>query len=153
MSTVLIIEDDLRVARGIEDQIKSKTSLNVEIASDFYGAREIIKKEKLDLIISDLQMPRRGLRKKPNEKGTMLSGWFFLCEMLEKKDEYPEYTKLFEQKKIIFFSAYLDRLNNAVKSDPDKKAWLNSIIQVKKELTISGDGGLPGLIKKVEEMI
>lgn len=59
-STVsILIVDDEEMMRNLLDKILSREGYSIKTARDGVAALEVLKTEKIDIIISDMKMPRR----------------------------------------------------------------------------------------------
>ncbi len=72
---ILIVEDEKAIARALELKLKS-TGIEVEVAGNGEKGLEALEKEKFDLILLDLVMPK-------------LDGFGFLEQMKAKKIKTP----------------------------------------------------------------
>lgn len=152
MSKVLIIEDDQMIAKSIENRIKSKIPrCQVTMAADFYVANSELVKNSFDLIVSDLQMPSKGLSACDGMKGTTLNGWRFLRQSIE--NDSLNCASLLEKKRIVIFSAYIDSLISYGEMCPNDKKYIDQLILVYKSQFYANKGGYDVLVEKIEKII
>ncbi|MCK5032323.1 MAG: response regulator, partial [Calditrichia bacterium] len=58
MPNILIVDDEISMLKGIEYNLQDVPGFQVYTAPDVEQATEIIEKEELDLVISDLMLPK-----------------------------------------------------------------------------------------------
>lgn len=151
---ILLIEDDLGLAKRIKFhiEIRFENAVDVIIASNFYEASKEINSDTVDMIISDLQMPSKGLCEQfTHSQGTTLNGWHFLCDLLSENN--ASILNIINKGNVAFFSAYLERLKEEVEGDIQKQGWLDKITILNKGYVLRGVGGLHGLIVIIQDKL
>lgn len=135
---VLLIEDRNIVITGIRDSLrrKSKGVVEVQCATSFYSAKELILYNNFDVILLDLNMARIDNDACFDEfPGTTLNGWLFLKNyVLGEQAPFKEQCK---NSKIIIYSGYIDELRDFIKKLPEnneERKWINKVELVNKVL-------------------
>lgn len=154
MSHVLLIDDEEPVLRAIESRIKYiLPDCNVTRASNFFRAKAALEEYRndhirCDLIVSDLHMPREGLRPRGNQpSGAVLNGWVFLRDYIVKADS--QYYHLCRGAQIIIFSAFLEELKDYGNAHDEDQFLLTNIEKVRKGNIFCNQGGYDKLMEKI----
>ena len=147
---ILVIEDDIGLIDDIQTYagLAGSTKFVVIEATNFYEAREQIRTGTVDIVITDSQMPSKGLYKKYN--GTMLNGWNFLCEMADDKEE--NFLSLLNSGKIIIFTAYLDLVEDAAKNDTAHRYIFDKCKGMEKMRETNDEGEIRRLLSTCETL-
>lgn len=154
MKRILLIEDEVSVIDTIElilDDTCNK-KYTVDSASNFLQAMDLLDENRYDIIVTDLQMPGKGLEDNRNYiDGTILNGWVFLYfYVLEEKGRYAKQCK---GSKLIIFSEFLDELEKRFKVYPKEQTFKEKITYVPKGGMHNGEGGVNKLCNVIVELI
>lgn len=101
-------KDTILQSIDVARNLKPATTISVIECSSIYQANEVIKEhEDIQLIITDLNMPMRGLRKelRSQTQNGFLTGWVWF---VDKVSQNPKFKKT----NIIVFSEYIGLLKN-----------------------------------------
>jgi len=135
---ILLLEDDASVAEALEG-ILQDLGHDVLYAYEIYEADEHLENEKIDFIISDLNMSSAGLNESElteAEEGA-LSGFVWL-----KNHVYKVMPEL--RKNTIIFSAFSEHLNDHLEAD-----YLNGVMIISKEVNL--DEKAEQIINKIQK--
>jgi len=136
MYRILLFDDRPQVRIPLEDSFKSN-GMEVFSCKSIYEANDVWEehKDELDAIVFDMMIPSSGIDEplRPKTKGGLLSGWIWLWDILNPKNEKPHPAS---DKCIIIFSAYLKDFEayiNSSQSSEEEKEFGNCVRQIPKE--------------------
>ncbi len=133
---VLLIEDREIVITGIKDSLRRKSGGNIEVesATNFYSAKELLSQNHYDIISLDLNMARIDNDPYFDElPGTTLNGWLFLKNYILA--DHAQFNRICSKVKIIIFSGFINELREEIRKLPQEdkqRTWLNKIELVNK---------------------
>lgn len=152
---ILLIEDEASVIETIKlmlDEICGEKKYTIDSAFNFFQAMDYLEEKNYDIIVTDLQMPGKGLGgNRDYIDGTILNGWAFLYfHILEENGKYTNQCK---SSKLIIFSEFLDELEKRFKTHPDEQSFKDRIRYVSKGGMHNDEGGTIKLCTVIEELI
>ena len=133
---VLLIEDREIVITGISDSLKRKSNGEIEVdsATSFYKAKELLSQKHYDVISLDLNMARIDSDPCFDElPGTTLNGWLFLKNYIFIQQ--APFKDTCANTKIFLYSGYIDELRAEIRNLPqadEQRKWLNRVELVNK---------------------
>lgn len=153
---ILLIEDEVSVVETIQlmlDEHCNKKECFIDSALNFLQAMDYLDTNDYNIIVTDLQMPGKGLEDHRNHvNGTILNGWTFLYFYILEEGKYANRCK---NTKIIIFSEFLDELDKRFKAYPNElsQSFKDRVIRVSKGGMHSGEGGTVKLCRMIEGLI
>lgn len=128
---ILLIEDRDIVLTGMKESImrKSKSKVDIDSTKSFYGAKDLLGKNKYDIIVLDLNMAGISGEACFDElPGTTLNGWLFLKEYFFK--EGALYKAKCANTKFFIYSGFAKELREMIEKLPRadvQRSWFKKI--------------------------